>query len=101
MATKKPTLAHHNKSKDKPPFGTPEHSEWIKECARKRFEEVFSDEYQAELEELYQDDPDMFKGMLCGDPNFLSLPLEEQEAIDIASEKQFLEEQRKHLKVIK
>ena len=101
MSESKVSLAYHNKSKDCPLRGTPEFEEWVQEKARKQFEEIFSDEYQAELEELYQDDPDMFKGMLCGDPNFLSLPPEEQEAIDIASEKRFLEEQRKHLKVIK
>ena len=84
MSESKVSLAYHNKSKDRPLRGTPEFEEWVQEKARKQFEEIFSDEYQAELEELYQDDPEMFKGMLSGDPNFLTLHLEEQEDIDVA-----------------
>lgn len=55
MSNSKITLAHHNKSKDSPPRGTREFDEWVQEKTRKAFEELFSDERQAELEKLYQD----------------------------------------------
>ena len=55
MSESKVSLAYHNKSKDLPLRGTPELRNGCKKKLRKQFEEIFSDEYQAELEELYQD----------------------------------------------
>ena len=101
MSKSKITLVHHNKAKDRPPLGTPEHLAWVEERAEKRAKEVFSDENQAELKKIYDEDPEAFKGLLCGDPNYMELPEEEQEALDIASEERFLKERRDKFKVVK
>ena len=101
MSKSKITLVHHDRAKDRPPLGTPEHLAWVEERARKEFEEIFSDENQAKLQKIYDEDPEAFKGMLCGSPEYMELPEEEQEALDIASEERFLKERRDKFKVVK
>ena len=101
MSKSKVKLAHHNRAKDRPALGSPEHFELLKEEARKEFDEIFSDEYQAELKKIHDEDPEAFKGMLCGSPEYMELPEEEQEALDIASEERFLKERRDKFKVVK